>query len=127
AKKSVSTGFTNVVNVTEADDDLRYVPAPSSDPIPGPVRIASTVRSTVAGASFGGVKEGVAVSFTGGVCQGLPTKVTASFARNSPSSATPVSTVLKTPLDGSLLTLHLGQVPNGSTGEVELVTSCVEG
>ena len=127
AKKAVSTGYTNVVAVTEADDDLRYVPTPSTNPIPGPVKITGITRSTSAGTTIAGTREGVAVSFTGAVCKDMPTKVTTSYTRQSPSTATPVSTVLQDSLNGSVKTVHLGSVPNGSVGGVVVTAVCVEG
>ena len=127
AQKSVTTAYTNVVTITEAEDDLRYVPTPSTDPIPGPVKITSLTRSNVEGKDVGGGKEGVAVSFTGAVCKALPTKVTVSYAQQSPTAAAAVSSIIKAPRDGSQVTVHLGKVPNGSTGEVTVSAVCVEG
>lgn len=126
AKKSVSTGYTNVVAVTAAADGLRYVPAPSSDPIPGPLDITSVVRSETTGTAYAGAREGIVVTFTGGVCESGPTKVVVSYTQQSPSAASPVNTVRNGVLTGSQQKIHLGSVPNGSTGVVEATATCID-
>jgi hypothetical protein len=128
AKKAVSTGYTNVVNVTPAADDLRYVPSPSDDPVPGPVTITGVQRSTTVGDTFAGAREGVSVSFSGAVCPAaMPTKATISYTQQSPNSASPVTTVLNSVLTGASTTVELGQVPNGSSGAIEVAATCVDG
>ena len=131
AKKSVSTGYTNVVNVAAADDSLRYVPAPDDAPIPGPLTITSVERSKTAGELIAGVREGVLVTFTGAVCATpdgpVPTKVNVSYTQQGPSAMPPVNTVLNGVLTGTTSTVNLGQVPNGSSGAVEVAATCVDG
>lgn len=126
AKKSVSTGYTNVVAVTAAADGLRYVPAPSTDPIPGAVKITGIVRSTTHGTQYVGVREGAAVTFTGAICEARPTKVTVTYTQQSPVAAPAVSTTVNAQLTGAATTVHLGSIPNGSTGEVEVAASCID-
>lgn len=127
AKKSVSTGYTNVVNVTAADDSLRYVPAPSDAPVPGPLTITSVERSKTVGTLIGGVREGVSVSFSGAVCPAGPTKVNVSYTQQDPAAAPAVNTVLNSVLTGTTSTVDLGQVPNGSSGAIEVAATCVDG
>lgn len=124
----VSTGYTNVVNVTPAADALRYVPAPSTDPIPGPVTINGVQRSTMTGTVVGGVHEGLSATFSGAVCPGgIPTKVNVSYTQQGPFAAPAVNTVLSQVLTGAATTVDLGQVPNGSTGAVEIDATCIDG
>lgn len=125
-KNAVTTGYTNVVNVTAAQDSIRYVPAPSSDPIPGPIRITGTTRSTTKGDTVGGVREGIAITFNGGVCTSGPTKVIASFTQQDPSTADVVNTVLNQVLTGDSTTIDLGAVANGATGAVQVEATCIE-
>jgi hypothetical protein len=126
-KKSVSTGYTNVVNVTAAADSLRYVPAPDESPIPGPITITSVERSKTTGTLLGGVREGIAVTFAGAVCPAGPTKVNVSYTQQDPTVAPAVNTVLNGVLTGTTSTVDLGQVPNGSSGAVEVAATCVDG
>jgi hypothetical protein len=126
-QKAVVTGFTNVQNVTAASDDLRYVPAPSDDPIPGPVTITGISRSQTAGAVYSGAHEGVAVTFNGAVCSSGPTKVEVGYTQQGPSAADPVSTVLNGVLSGGATTVDLGQVANGSSGSVKVAATCTDG
>lgn len=126
-KKSVSTGYTNVMNVTAAEDDLRYVPAPSDSPIPGPITITSVVRSTTTGTAYAGAREGAAITFSGAVCPTGPTKINVSYVRQSPSVAAAVNTVISAVMTGESRTVHLGSVPNGASGEVSATATCVEG
>lgn len=127
AKKAELSGVTNVVNVTVAQDDLRYVPAPSTDPVPGPLRITGATRSTTVGAVYSGTREGVAITLTGAVCPSGPTKLTASYTRQSPSAAPAVTTVVSLPLTGAATTINLGSTPNGSSGAVEVTATCIDG
>lgn len=127
AKTTELSGVTNVVNVTVADDELRYVPAPSTDPIPGPLRVTGVGRSTTSGDVYGGVREGIAVTITGGVCEPGQTTITTTYTRQSPSTAPPVTTVTKKSLTGAATSIDLGSVPNGSSGSVEVSASCMEG
>lgn len=127
AKKAVLAGFTNVINVTQAADDLRYVPAPSDAPIPGPIRITGVERSTTTGTAYLGEREGIAVTLAGGVCTSGSTKVNVSYTQQGPSAAPAVNTVLNAVLTGADTTVHLGSVRNGSSGAVEVAASCVDG
>lgn len=126
-KNAVTTGYTNVVNVTAAKDSLRYVPAPSTDPIPGPIKITGTTRSSVKGDTVGGVREGIAITFNGGVCASGPTKVVASFTQQDPSAAEAVNTVINQVLTGDSTTVDLGAVPNGASGAVQVAATCIDG
>jgi hypothetical protein len=127
AKKAVLSAFTNVINVTAADDDLRYVPSPSDAPIPGPVRITGVARSTTTGVAYAGAREGAAVTFAGAVCPSGPTKVIVSYTQQGPSAAPAVNSVLNAVLTGADTTVHLAAVPNGSSGAVEVAATCVDG
>lgn len=125
-EKAELSGVTNVVNVSVTEDDLRYVPAPNTDPVPGPLRIASVDRSTTTGAVQGGVREGVSVSVSGGVCPSMPTKLTASYAQQSPGTVAAVTTSTSKTLTGAATTLDLGSVANGSSGAVEVSAQCID-
>lgn len=133
ARKAELTGVTNVVNVTVAKDDLRYVPSPNTDPVPGPLRIPAVGRSTTVGTVLGGVREGVSVTITGGVCPpgagGTPTPstITTTYTRQSPSSAAPVTTSTTKTLTGTATAIDLGSVPNGSSGAIEVSVKCPGG
>lgn len=127
ARKAEFSGVTNVVNVTVADDDLRYVPSPNTDPVPGPLRITDVKRSTTTGAVFSNVREGVTTTITGGVCPFGPTKLTVSYTQQSPSALPAVSVVKNVQLNGTTTTLDLGSVPNGSSGSVEVIATCMDG
>lgn len=126
-KKGVATGFTNVMNVSAADDSLRYVPAPSDKPVPGPVSITAVERSSIVGDEFAGVKEGIRVTFAGAVCASGPSKVVVSYTQLAPSTAPPVTTVVNKVLTGGAESIDLGTVRNGSTGTVEAAVTCVDG
>lgn len=126
-KKAELSGVTNVVNVTVAQDDLRYVPAPSTDPVPGPLRITGANRSTTVGTLYSNVREGIAITFTGAVCPSGPTKLTASYTQQNPSAAPAVSTVVSMPMTGAATTVNLGSTPNGSSGAVEVSATCTDG
>jgi len=130
-KKSVSTGFATLASVadqpTPPGGGPNYVGNLPNVPAPGPVKITGVARSTQAGDLFGGVREGAAVTFTGGYCPGVPTKVTVSFAQQVPSAAPAVSAILNGTRNGSASTVHLAQVPNGSTGTVEVTATCADG
>jgi hypothetical protein len=126
-KNAQFSGTTNVVNVTVAQDDLRYVPAPSGDPVPGPLRITSTARSSTVGTAYSGAREGVTVTITGGVCPSGPTKLTASYTQQSPAAAPAVTTVVSMTLTGAATALDLGSVPNGSSGAVAVTATCIDG
>lgn len=135
ARTAELSGVTNVVNVTVAEDDLRYVPAPSTDPVPGPLRIASVARSTTEGDVVGGVREGISVTISGGVCpptadgKPTPTTITTTYTRQSPSTAAPVTTITTRELTGATTALDLKSVPvpNGSSGAVEVAVKCPNG
>lgn len=123
-KEAVATGYTKVLNLTSTPDEVRYVPNPE-DNVPGPIIIASIERSTTTGTAYSGAREGAAVTFTGGVCESGPTTVDISYERQSPGTAPRVNTVYAAPLTDAPTTVHLGSVPNGSTGAVEVAASCV--
>ncbi|MCI4659539.1 hypothetical protein [Cryobacterium zhongshanensis] len=125
-KKAVLSAFTNVVNIAAAADDLRYVPAPSTDPVPGPLHITGVDRSSTTGALVGGVHEGLSVSFAGGVCPAGPTKVSVSYTQQGPSAAPAVSTVINQVLTGSSSAVQLGSVANGASGAVDVSATCVD-
>ncbi len=124
-KEAVATGYTNVLNLTPTPDEVRYVPNPD-DNVPGPIIIASIERSTTTGTVYSGAREGAAVTFTGGVCESGPTTVDVSYERQSPGSAPRVNTIYAAELTEAATTVHLGSVPNGSTGAVEVAASCVK-
>lgn len=126
-KHAVATGYTNVLNVAEVNESTTYVPSPSEDPIPGPLKITAAERSSTVGAAFAGAREGVAITFNGGVCAAGPTKVDVSYVRQAPSEAPVVNTVVNAVLTGEGRTVDLGDVPNGSSGLVEVAASCVDG
>ncbi|MCB5280333.1 hypothetical protein [Arthrobacter sp. ES1] len=126
-KKAELSGVTNVVNVTVAQDDLRYVPAPSTDPVPGPLRITGATRSTTVGTVYSGAKEGVTITFAGAVCPSGPTKLTASYTQQSPAAAPAVTTVVSMPLTGADAVINLGSTPNGSSGAIEVTATCIDG
>ncbi len=126
-KKAVATGFTEITNVAAPEGDQRYVPAPSDDPVPGPVTISGVTRSTTTGATYAGVREGIKVTFNGGVCVDGPSKVEVSYTQQSPSAAVPVNAVLEAVLTGEAKSIHLTNVPNGATGTVEVAVQCLEG
>jgi len=127
-KKAELSGVTNVVNVSVAQNDqLRYVPAPSTDPVPGPLRITGTNRSTTVGAIYSGAREGVTISVTGGVCGSGPTKLTVSYTQQSPLTAPPVTTVVSIALTGGTVPVDLGQTPNGSSGAIDVTATCIDG
>lgn len=124
AEKSVSTGFTNIVNVTAAGSGSKYVPAVSERPAPSTVHITSIVRSSTTGTPYSGAREGIAVTFTGGVCEAGDTTSVISYAQMRPVIAN-VDTLVKGHRDGSATTVHLGKVPNGSSGQVSVQSSCI--
>ncbi|ROR76117.1 hypothetical protein SAMN06295974_3735 [Plantibacter flavus] len=124
-KKATLSAFTNVDNVTQATDDLRYVPSPSDDPIPGPLRIRDVSRSTTTGEVIGGVREGVSVTFTGAVCPTGPTKVNISYTQQSPTTAPARNTVVNAVLTGADTTVQFDGVANGSSGAIDAVATCV--
>ncbi|MEO3931416.1 hypothetical protein WMO79_01195 [Micrococcaceae bacterium Sec7.4] len=126
-QKAQLSGVTNVVNVAVATDDLRYVPAPSTDPVPGPLRITGATRSTTVGTLYSGAREGVTVTITGGVCTSGPTKLTVSYTMQSPSTSPAVTTVVSIPLTGGATSVNLGSVPNGSSGAVDATATCIDG
>lgn len=126
-QKAQLSGVTNVVNVAVATDDLRYVPAPSTDPVPGPLRITGAVRSTTVGTLYSGAREGVAITLTGGVCPSGPTKITVSYTMQSPSVVPAVTTVVSIQLTGATTTVNLGSTPNGSSGAVDATATCIDG
>lgn len=126
-QKAQLSGVTNVVNVAVATDDLRYVPAPSTDPVPGPLRITGATRSTTVGTLYSGAREGVTTTITGGVCSSGPTKLTVSYTQQSPLTAPPVTTVVSIPLTGAAVPVNLGSTPNGSSGAIDVTATCVEG
>ncbi|MCY1718457.1 hypothetical protein OVA26_16095 [Microbacterium sp. SL62] len=126
-QKSLATGYTNVLNISEVQETASLIPTPSTDVIPGPLRITGTVRSTTIGESIANTREGVAISFNGGVCTSGPTKIDASFVQQSPSEAPRVNTVLNSVLTGGIVTVDLGSVPNGATGIAEVAATCSEG
>lgn len=126
-KKAELSGVTNVVNVTVAQDDLRYVAAPSTDPVPGPLRITGATRSTTVGTMFSGAREGVMITITGGVCSSGPTKLTVSYTQQSPLTAPPVTTVVSIPLTGAATAVNLGSTPNGSSGAIDVTATCIDG
>ena len=127
AKKAVLTAYTNVMNVTAAADDLRYVPSPSDAAIPGPVRITGVARSTTTGTAYAGAREGAAITFAGAVCPAGPTKVNISYTQQGPAAAPAVNTVYNAVLTGADTTVHLASVPNGSSGAVDVSATCVDG
>jgi hypothetical protein len=126
-QKAELSGVTNVVNVSVAQDDLRYVPAPSTDPVPGPLRITAATRSTTVGTVYSGAREGISITITGAVCPSGPTKLTASYTQQSPSTAPAVTTVVSPTLTGGPTTIDLGSTPNGSSGAVEVSATCIAG
>lgn len=126
-RKAELSGVTNVVNVTVAQDDLRYVPAPSTDPVPGPLRITGASRSTTVGTVYSGAREGISITISGAVCPSGPTKLTASYTQQSPSTAPAVTTVVSMPMTGAATVIDLGSVPNGSSGAVEVTATCTAG
>jgi hypothetical protein len=126
-KNAELSGVTNVVNVSVAQDDLRYVPSPSTDPVPGPLRITAATRSTTVGTVYSGAREGVSITITGAVCSSGPTKLTASYTQQSPSATPAVTTVVNPTLTGGPTTIDLGSTPNGSSGAVEVTATCIAG
>ena len=126
-KKAVLSAFTNVMNVTAAADDLRYVPSPDTDPIPGPLHITGVERSSTTGTVYAGAHEGVAVTFAGGVCPAGSTKINMSYSQQGPAAKAAVSTVYTGVLTGSATTVHLGSVANGSSGAVDMDATCTGG
>jgi hypothetical protein len=126
-QKAELSGVTNVVNVSVAQDDLRYVPSPSTDPVPGPLRITAATRSTTVGTVYSGAREGISITITGAVCPSGPTKLTASYTQQSPSAAPAVTTVVSPTLTGGPTTIDLGSTPNGSSGAVEVSATCIAG
>lgn len=126
-QKAELSGVTNVVNVSVGQDDNRYVPPPSTDPVPGPLRITSVLRSTTVGTPYSGAREGVEVSVAGGVCPSGPTKLTASYTQQSPSAAAAVTAVLSKQLTGAATPINIGSTPNGSSGAVDVSATCIEG
>ena len=126
SKNSVLTGYTKIVNATQAvstPGSLRFVP--SGTPVPAAVNVVNVARSTTTGAVVGGVREGISVTFTGAQCSdNTPSTVVTKFSTATPSGVPDVSSTQTLVLDGKATQFELADVKNGAQGVVTISAVC---
>lgn len=126
SKNSTLTGFTKIVNATQAvssPGSLRFVP--SGTPVPAAVNVINVARSTTTGTIVGGVREGISVTFTGAQCSdNTPSTVVTKFVTQTPSGVADVSSTQTLVLDGKATQFELAGVMNGAQGVVSISAVC---
>jgi hypothetical protein len=126
AKNTVLTGYTKIVNATQAvssPGSLRFVP--SGTPVPAAVNVIDVSRSTTTGTIVGGVREGISVTFTGAQCSdNTPSTVVTKFSTTTPSGVPDVSSTQTLVLTGKATQFELAGVMNGAQGVVSITAVC---